>query len=446
MPESQRTRLVVATCVTSIAILALALTAWHLLGERHEASRDTGPSLADSLGGDTTGFARADRRRDFTFPADHGAHPDYRTEWWYFTGNLTAADGERRFGYQLTFFRSAVAPPGEPEGDDAESAWRTRQVWMAHLAVTDVEGNRFHAADRYARGALGLAGVETEPFRVHLNDWSARKSAGTSPKSAGTSENGEKDPVLESAGTFGGGEKDPVSESAGTFGDGEKRPDLESAGTFPWRLAATDAGFGIDLSLEAGKGAVLQGDGGLSRKGGEGADEASYYYSFPRMPTTGTLTVGGERFAVEGDSWFDREWSSALLAEGRVGWDWVSLQLDDGRELIAFRLRGEGGDAERGLDYAALVTVDGELRQLDAGAASLTTLGQWTSRETGVRYPSGWQLLLPDAGIDLDIQPWIDDQELDLTVRYWEGAVRAEGEAAGETVDGVGYVELTGYR
>jgi len=396
-------------------------------------------SVAESLGAPggeaLEGYARATEVRPFLFPADHGPHPDFRTEWWYFTGNLAGDDG-RRFGYQLTFFRTAVAPPPEAgtepsEGEPGEaevaagrSAWRTRQVYMAHLAVTDAAGERFHAAERFSRGAAGLAGADVggdgsgEGFRVWVEDWSAAEAAGGADE-----------------------------------------------GIFPLRLRAGGDSMSIDLTLGAGDGWVAQGDRGLSRKG-EGSG-ASYYYSFPRMPTRGTLTVEGEVFAVEGSSWLDREWSTSLLAPGISGWDWFSLQLDDGREVIAFRLRGlgDGVRAEASpLGYAAIIPdVEEEagrspanatvaappgqlpIRILDARAAGLTVTGRWTSPASGVTWPSGWRLSFPDADLDLTLEPIFAAQELDISFRYWEGAVRVTGTATGEPVTGWGYAELTGY-
>ncbi len=394
-------------------------------------------SVAESLGrggGDLEGYARATEVRPFQFPEDHGPHPDFRTEWWYFTGNLAGEDG-RRFGYQLTFFRTALAPPAaagpDSDGNDATgtgtadgSAWRTRQVYMAHLAVTDAAGERFHAAERFSRGAAGLAGAEAGEgggrFRVWVEDWSAAETG-----------------------------------------------DVDGAGIFPLRLRAAGSAMAIDLMLGAGDGWVAQGDRGLSRKG-EGAG-ASYYYSFPRMPTRGALTLEGETFTVEGSSWLDREWSTSLLAPGVAGWDWFALQLDDGREVIAFRLRrqGAGVEAEAApLDYAALIPEPAagapgrggaggavpqlSKRTLDASAAGLTVTGRWTSPESGVTWPSGWRLVfpnaaLPDADLDLTLEPILEAQELNLSFRYWEGAVRVTGSAAGKPVTGWGYVELTGY-
>jgi len=368
-------------------------------GQRIAATLSVAAALADDGGGGGGGYALADAVRAFQFPADHGPHADFRTEWWYFTGNLvsTAEEGAgRRFGYQLTVFRSAVAPADAP---DRTSKWATRQLYMAHLAVTDVAGESFHAHQRYARGAAGLAGAVAAPLRVWVGDWQVASL-------------------------------DP---------DGDA--------TFPLRLTAAAGDVALDLRLNAGKGVVLQGDRGLSRKGAGGA---SYYYSCPRLPTRGTVSVDGETYAVEGASWLDREWSSSLLGEGQEGWDWFAVQLDDGRDLVFYRIRGGGGPADR-LGYAALVPAAGEaddpgtLRVLDVTGSSLLPVRHWRSPESGVRYPAGWRLLLPSEGLHLSLRPLLDDQELNLDFRYWEGAIRVEGTAGRRPVAGYGYAELTGY-
>ncbi|HEX2251830.1 MAG TPA: lipocalin-like domain-containing protein [Thermoanaerobaculia bacterium] len=394
-------------------LLALGLTVLLAACAGEEPAIESRLAVAEVLGGgDTAGYAVADRPRRFAFPADHGAHPDFRTEWWYFTGNLATAGG-RRFGYQLTVFRSALAPPPDADGaGERASAWATRQVWMGHLALTDVAGRRFRAAEKLARGGdVGLAGARTAPFRVWVEDWQARSIS-----------------------------RDSTADAA---------PFL------PLRLTAAGDDAALDLVLAPGKPLVLQGEDGLSRKGRE-AGAASYYYSLTRLPTRGTVTVGGERFAVTGASWLDREWSTSVLGSGERGWDWLSLQLADGRDVVAWRIRGRG-DAPGAIDYAAVVTPQGELRVLDAAAARLDPTGTWRSPATGALYPSGWRLSLPgaDAGggqLEVVVEPLLRDQELDLSVRYWEGAVRVENVAtggpagsAGAGAAGYGYVELTGY-
>ncbi|HVR09925.1 MAG TPA: lipocalin-like domain-containing protein [Thermoanaerobaculia bacterium] len=412
---------------------------------------------------DTRGFARALAPRPFVFPADHGPHPDYRTEWWYYTGNLAASDG-RRFGFQLTFFRTALAPPPAsppapsvpvsasslappppvspraPSVPDSASspappsrpaaaggrtsAWAARQVWFAHLAVTDAAGRRFLACERWERQALGLAGARASPFRVWVGPWSA---AAAGP---------------------------------------------EAAGTPPMRLTASSGDAAVDLVLATDLPPVAQGDRGLSAKSGE-AGNASYYYSLPRLTAAGTLRLGAERIAVRGAAWMDREWSTSALAAGEVGWDWFALQLDDGWELMIYRLRRSPGvataaasappaapapaappapPAATGIaDPASLVTLiapDGRTYRFPLTAMRFTVTGAWTSPASHVRYPAGWRLTLPAAGpaaFDLAVQPLIADQELRLSLRYWEGAVTARGTHGDRPVTARGYVELTGY-
>lgn len=344
---------------------------------------------------DLTGYARAQAPAALQFPRDHGPHPAFGSEWWYYTGNLAAQDG-RRFGFELTFFRVSLAPPAAVAGQ--ASAFATHQVYMAHLAITDVAGRRFEAFERFERPVLGLAGAQAEPFRVWLRDWQARSLT----------------------------------------------DDLQAPGSpFPLQLQAGQDGLGLDLRLENDKPPVLQGEHGLSRKGPAPGD-ASYYYSYTRLRASGTLRLGQARVAVQGLAWMDREWSTTALGAQRIGWDWFALQLDHGAELMFCRIRRADG-APNPFDYGVWVRPDGSYRTLRADEVQLVVTDHWRSPATGVRYPAGWQLTVAPAAARLRVRPLLADQELDLAVRYWEGAVATTGTVAGRPVSGHGYVELTGY-
>jgi predicted secreted hydrolase len=341
-------------------------------------------AVREALAEDRVGFARAMAPRPLTFPEDHGPHPDFGTEWWYYTGNLKTPAG-RHVGFQLTFFRVALAPTAPTRA----SAWATRQVYAAHFAVTDTAGGRFHAFSRLSRAALGLAGAEAEPFRVWVEGWSAE-------------------------------------------GDGESV-----------KLRANEGDVALDLNLFAAKSEVLQGDRGLSRKGPEPGN-ASLYYSFTRMPARGVVRLGAETLDVSGEAWMDREWSTSGLGPDVEGWDWFALQLDDGRELMFYLLRRRDGTPDR-FSAGTLVAVDGTARRRESGEVSVETLGHWTSPHSRVRYPARWRLRVPSADLRVDITPRLADQELRVGTRYWEGAVGIAGSAAGRPIAGQGYVELVGY-
>ena len=345
--------------------------------------------VTDLLGGRATpGFARAMTPRALSFPEDHGPHPEFRSEWWYFTGNLAAADG-RHFGFQLTFFRVALSPVAEPR----KSAWATNQAWMAHFALTDSVAGRFHAAERLGRGALGIAGAEASPFRVWVDDWQA---AGRTP-----------------------------------------------VGAFPLRLRASDGDVAVELELSAMKPPVLQGDQGWDRKGPEPGN-ASYYYAHTRLTAEGSVQTRDARFAVTGTAWMDREWSTSALGADLAGWDWLSLQLSDGRDLMLYRLRRKDGSADA-FSKGALILADGTRIALSVREFALQPRRWWSSPTTGVRYPVAWSIDIPAMQLALEIEPRLNDQELDLSARYWEGAVRAKGRAGGEKLTGQGYLELAGY-
>jgi predicted secreted hydrolase len=334
-------------------------------------------------GGDSAGYARAQGPRRFQFPDDHGPHPAFRSEWWYLTGNLRA--GARRFGYQLTFFRQALAP----EQPARDSAWASRQVYMAHLAVSDGEGRRFVSAQRLARTGLGLAGAQAAPFQVWLEDW-------------------------------------------------------KIDGLFPMTLTAREPGkAALALTLEAGRGPVLQGESGWSRKGPEPGN-ASYYYSFTRLPTAGRLTVGGESFEVTGTSWLDREWSTSALGPELTGWDWLALRLSDGRDLMVYRLRRrDGGMAAE--SRATIIDARGATTLFGPTDFSISAAAWWKSPRSGARYPVAVKVAVPAAGLTLETRPLLEDQELEGPFRYWEGAVSATGRAGEQPVTAEGYLELTGY-
>ncbi len=356
-------------------------------GDRHARTSVLG-LLGGDAGDDPDGYARATTPRPFSFPADHGPHPRFKQEWWYFTGNLRDDHG-RRFGYELTFFRIAL----RPSPVERPSRWGMNQLYMAHFAVTDPRGKAFHAFERLERGALGLAGARARPFHVWLDDWSATAA-------------------------------DPGA-------------------TFPVALHADGGGVSVDFTLARGKPVVPEGDRGLSRKG-PGPGNASYYYSLTRMPTRGKITVGGRIFQVRGASWMDREWSTSALAGNQAGWDWFALQLSDGRELMFYRLRDKDGSVDP-YSSGTLVGRDGKTRYLSHRDVELTPEGRWRSPRSGIRYPARWRVRVPGQGLSLTVTPLLADQELDGSVTYWEGAVRVKGRSQGRDIGGQGYVEMTGY-
>ena len=373
------------------ALIVGGLFVWLLLPKTPQLLRAN--VVAQMAAEDTSGFVRAEGPRPLSFPADHGPHDDFQTEWWYYTGNLTAETGEH-FGYQLTFFRRALTAPDQRSARD--SAWAADQVYMAHLALTDVSGGKHYSFEKLARGAAGLAGAQTEPFRVWLEDWSV----------------------------------------AGP-----------SAGQARLRAAAKDTSSGLNLSLDLNladlKGPILQGDLGYSRKGPEPGN-ASYYVSLPRVATAGAVTINDKPFTVDGLSWMDHEWSTGALGAEQAGWDWFSIQLDDDTELMLFQLRRADGTVDA-FSSGTLIAADGSTRQLGPGDFSIQSTGRWRSPRTGGEYPAAWRVTVPSADLLLSISPWLADQEMDVSQKYWEGAVKAEGTRNGQRVAGNGYVELTGY-
>ncbi|QXE88589.1 carotenoid 1,2-hydratase [Geomonas nitrogeniifigens] len=374
--------------IIAAAVILAALLLWYLWSAWRPAAtaRPETFSVTQTLGGGAApGYLRADKPRRFSFPADHGPHPGFRNEWWYFTGNLRASDG-RRFGYQLTFFKTALTPGAEAR----LSAWGTNQVYMAHFAVTDVAAKRFRFAERFSRGALGLADAGGDPLAVRLENWAMLQNSAR-----------------------------------------------------PWgvRLTAAEPDMDVDFNLVSVKPEILNGAGGLSRKGGT-AGNASYYYSIPRMATSGTLRIGKERFAVSGLSWLDREWSTSALEQDQVGWDWFALQLDDGRDVMFYRLRKRDGSSDP-FSGGTLVAPDGRSTVLKREDVQLEVVRWWESPASRVRYPSVWRLRVPAAGIALEIEPRLADQELLTGFRYWEGAVAVRGVEG--SPGGSGYLEMTGY-
>ena len=386
----------------TLFVAALLLAAWIAVGDpwarRVEPQVRTSLTVSQLLGGPADSvFDRAVNPRPFNFPLDHGPHPDFRTEWWYLTGNLEGPEG-RPFGFQFTLFRSALRPgdePSDPRASRSVSSWRARQLYMGHLAITDGSGGSFFAFERFARGAGGLAGATAEPFRVWLEDWEL----------AGASD--------------------------------------ESGDIFPLRLKGEEEGVGLALSMVPAKPLVLQGDSGLSQKGPE-AGNASFYYSFTRLEAQGRIVLGGDTFQVSGLAWMDREWSTSALSPGQVGWDWFALQLEDGSDLMYYQLRRRDGTSDP-LSRGILVDGEGKGVLLRSTDVQLNVRDEWTSPLDGTVYPSGWQLSVPGQELILVIQPLLQGQELDLSFRYWEGAVRAIGTRGGKEIQGNGYVELTGY-
>jgi predicted secreted hydrolase len=350
-------------------------------------------SILSSQSSESQGFSKADHPRTFRFPKDHAAHPGYRIEWWYLTGNLKTktktnkTDNDAEYGYQITFFRTAL----QAKPTDRKSAWASNHIWMAHLAVSDIKQQQHYQQQRFSRESLGLAGFQQQPFKIWLEDWQI-----------------------------------PAADN----------------GDFPWKITAKDQQFSIDLTVNPLKPAVLQGDQGLSQKSVE-AENASYYYSFTRLNTTGTLTVAGKKQAVEGLSWLDREWSSSTLGKDQVGWDWFSLQLNtDYEELMFYRLRNKTGQSDH-YSRGKWIKANNETINLENHEVKLTALEYWQS-DNGKTYPISWQLTIPKLSQQLIVKAAIKDQLMRTSIQYWEGAVTVH-ETDSQHLIGNGYLEMTGY-
>jgi predicted secreted hydrolase len=327
---------------------------------------------------------------NWSFPRDHGAHPAFRTEWWYFTGNLRDGTGNR-YGYQLTFFRQGVRlKPSNPK-----NPWSLRDLYPAHFAVTDVRNGSFRFAEQVTRSGPGLSGAVTDGMNVWNLGWSAKMKG------------------------------DAI------------------------HLKAAHEGMEISFELKPRKPLILQGEKGLSRKG-PGVGQASYYYSFTDLATRGTIKTANSQMPapVEGVSWFDQEFGSNVLTKDQVGWDWFSIHLSDGRDLMLFFLRKKDGSVEKE-SSGTLVEPNGNSSHLKLGEIQLEVLGTWKSTRSGGAYPNRWRIRIPSSGIDLQLAPLLADQELNTAgstgVTYWEGAVDGNGSSSGKQVSCEGYVEMTGY-
>jgi predicted secreted hydrolase len=329
------------------------------------------------------------------FPKDHGSHPGYRTEWWYYTGNLLAESGDR-YGYQLTFFRSQISPSGATKNwPRPPSAWRTQQIFVGHAAVSDISKKRHRQAELIAREALGMAGAtqKTAGTAIFINNWSAKIGADSH--------------ILE---------------------------------------AVTDD-FSIDLTLQPAKPPVLHGQAGYSRKGST-PERASCYYSLPRLKTEGALTIGAKTIPLRGLSWMDHEFSTAPLEPGIIGWDWFSLQLSDQTEIMLFLLRNEEGRFSPA-SSGTFIDVSGKPRHLTKDDFRVDVLDSWKSPRSQALYPVHWRLTVFPLAIQLTAQANISDQEMQTQtttgVTYWEGSIAINGSVGKYPVKGSGYVELTGY-
>jgi predicted secreted hydrolase len=332
-------------------------------------------------------FADTSQRRVLSFPKDHGTHPDFQTEWWYFTGNLES-EGDHRWGFQLTFFRRAFVR----EPTRKLSAWAVRDLYPAHFAITDVSSQNFFHTELLTRKGPGLAHAATDDLDVRVRDWTAKR-------------------------------------------EGEEI-----------QITAHEQDYALTLRLVPVKPPVLHGDAGYSRKG-DSTDQASYYYSFTRLKAEGTLTFKGVSHRVTGLTWMDHEFGSSILRNDQSGWDWFSLQLDDGTEVMVFHLRKKDNTFER--PFGTFVPEEGPAVDLAEERIAILPKGSWTSPTSKAVYPAGWTVEIPGRNIRLQVTPAYEAQELtsgsSTGVIYWEGAVNAEGFRNGKKVKGRGYAELTGY-
>ena len=350
----------------SISILLLVAGAMHLPADEH--------NWAPALPG-----------WRYEFPRDHYAHPDFKSEWWYFTGNLAAEDG-REYGFQLTFFRQGVR-----RGEEAKTRFAVDDIKLAHFAITDIAGQQFRFAQKVSRGSFGDAGFSDGERIAWIDDWTLR---------------------------------------------------LSGPGQF--RLEAKDKDFALNLDLTSAKEPVFHGEDGVSQKS-EGEGRASHYYSYTRLAAKGTVTLEGREIPVTGWSWFDQEWATNQLTENQTGWDWLSLQFEDNTELMLFQIRLKDGGRDP-FSHGTWIDAEGNTTPVKNEDFELVPGRTWRSQETGGDYPVEWKLRIPKLDVELEVSAAMDAQELVLRpISYWEGSVWARGTRQGQALRGRGYLEMTGY-
>lgn len=333
----------------------------------------------------------------YEFPRDHFDHPEFQTEWWYYTGNLRASDGHR-FGFELTFFRQAVNRARR----QGESPWTVHDVYLAHLALSDLDGGTFLHEERVNRAGPGLAGVDAGRGVVWNGNWRVGIEAGTGIQGS----------------------------------------------PFRGTVEAVADRFALRLSLQSSKPPVINGLNGVSQKAA-GVGQASHYISLTRLLASGAVEAGGRTYEVEGSAWMDHEFFTNQLGRDQRGWDWLSLQLEDGTDLMVYRLRRSDGTADP-FSAGTVVSKDGAATHLAANEFAMAATGDtWTSPRTRATYPISWRVSIPSRGLDLEVRTPLASQELSggtgWTPTYWEGAVTASGRRTGSPIRGVGYLELTGY-
>jgi predicted secreted hydrolase len=324
----------------------------------------------------------------YEFPRDHFDHPDFQTEWWYYTGNLTAADGHR-FGFELTFFRQAVSRDSSKTAD-----WDVRDLYLAHLALSDLDGGEFYHAERTNRAGPGIAGVSETSGRIWNGNWQIQW----------------------------------------------KNDDQE--------LRAIDNRFTLHFRMHPKKPLVIHGENGVSQKA-EGAGRASHYISLTRLSVNGEIELSGKKFAVNGLAWMDHEFFTHQLAEDQTGWDWMSLQLEGNTELMLFRIRRKDGSIDP-FSAGTFVDAQGKAAHLRASDFVLQPDGaEWASPATHANYPIQWRIAIPKLEIELEAETPLASQEMTgktkLLPSYWEGAIRAAGHRGTAPLGGLGYLEMTGY-
>lgn len=330
----------------------------------------------------------------YEFPRDNFSHPNYQTEWWYYTGNLRAPDGHR-FGFELTFFRQATVTPSEA-AKDAGNVWSPDQIYLAHLALSDIDGKQFYHTERLNRAGPGLAGAALKDFRYWNGNWQVRWVAKGSDKQ---------------------------------------------------ELQAVCDRFTLRLNLNPAKPLVINGENGVSQKGPD-PGRASHYLSFTRINASGQLAYGNRHYTLNGLAWMDHEFFTEQLDPSQSGWDWFAIQLDNNEELMLYRLRKKSGQGD---PYTSGTYVDakGNAHYLDNTQLFFSSSGTWKSPASGTTYPMSWQIRIPALQLILSENTALEDQELfsknSVTAGYWEGAVTYQGQIHSQSVKGVGYLEMTGY-